>query len=61
MSKRNINLKSISDVRVRSDGKEIVLTFNGANEQSMTVTLLLEQLGSVLEALMPNRNRRPVE
>jgi hypothetical protein len=44
MSKRNINLDHVKDLKLRDDGKEIQLTFVGKNDQSLTVTMSFEQV-----------------
>lgn len=54
MSKRNINLHHIEDLKLRDDGKEVQLTFIGKSEQNLTVTMSFEQIqeleGKILQA-----------
>ena len=62
MSKGNLNLKEISDVKLRDDGNEAQMTFIGKNNQSLTVTLTFEQLQAlethILNLLVAGRFNR---
>lgn len=49
MSKGRMNLKDISDVKVADDGNEAQLTFNGKNNQSLTVLLSFDQAEALTE------------
>jgi len=50
MSKGNINLENITDLRLRDDGNEAKLTLVGRNGQSFTVTMAFEQLQQLVSA-----------
>lgn len=44
MTEKSINLRQISDMQLRDDGKEAKLTLTGADDESVCIRLSLDQL-----------------